>query len=126
MRMLDLLIRITVVVGGGILWLAGMRLFLQTDLSRWRKLGWTAFLLLVGIGIGVALPLSQVWNKFLWLIVILPALGLADVWLLRFGRGLSYWIRACGFEVCTVFVAAAAARYLLDLMGAAPLLPTVH
>jgi hypothetical protein len=124
--MLDLLIRITVVVGGGILWLAGMRLFLQTDLSRRRKLGWTAVLLLVGIGIGVALPLSQVWSKFPWLIVILPALGLADVWLLRSGRGLSYWIRACGFEVYTVFVAAAAARYLLDLLGAAPLLPTVH
>lgn len=126
MRMLDLLLRITVVVGSGILWVAGVRLFLQTDSSRRWKLGWTAFLLLVGIGIGVALPLSQLWSKFLWLIVILPALGLADVWLLRSGRGLSYWIRACGFEVCTVFAAAAAARYLLDLLGAAPLLPTVH
>ena len=54
------------------------------------------------------LPLSQVWTKFLLLIVILPVLGLADVLLLRSGRGLSFWIRACGFEVCTVFGVAAA------------------
>jgi hypothetical protein len=125
-RMLELLIRITVVVGASILWLAGMRLFLQSDLSRRRKLGWSAILVLVGIGIGVALPLSLVWSKFLWLIVILPALGLVDVWLLRSGRGLSYWIRACGFEVCTVFGAAASGRHLLDLLGVAPLLPVVH
>jgi hypothetical protein len=83
--------------------------------------GWTALLVLAGLGIGVVLPLSQVWGKFLWSIVILPVLGLADVWLLRSGRGPSFWIRACGFEVCTVFGAAAAARYLLDLAGAAAL-----
>ncbi|MFZ2489907.1 MAG: hypothetical protein WA208_00345 [Thermoanaerobaculia bacterium] len=124
--MFDVLIRIAVVAGSCILWLAGLRLFLQTDSSRGRKLGWTALLLLVGIAIGVVLPSSQVWSKFLWLIAILPVLGLADVWLLRSGRGLSYWIRACGFEVCTVFGAAAAARYVLDLLGAAPLLPTVQ
>jgi hypothetical protein len=123
--MLELLVRIAIVVGAGVVWFAGLRLFLQSDLSRTRKVGWTAFLVLVGIGIGVVLPLSQVWSKFFLLIVILPVLGLADVLLLRSGRGLSFWIRACGFEVCTVFGAAAAARFLLDLAGAAALVPAV-
>ncbi len=124
--MLGVLGRIAIVVGSGVVWFAGLRLFLQSDLSRTRKLGWTAFLVLVGIGIGVVLPLTQVWSKFLLLIVILPALGLADVLLLRSRRGLSFWIRACGFEVCTVFGAAAAARFLLDLAGAAALVPAVN
>jgi hypothetical protein len=124
--MLELLVRIAIVVGAGVVWFAGLRLFLQSDLSRTRKVGWTAFLVLVGIGIGVVLPLSQVWSKFFLLIVILPVLGLADVLLLRSGRGLSFWIRACGFEVCTVFGAAAAARFLLDLAGAAALVPAVN
>lgn len=124
--MLELLVRITIVVGAGVVWLAGLRLFLQSDLSRTKKAGWTAFLVLAGIGIGVVLPLSQVRSKFCWLIVILPVLGLADVLLLRSGRGVSFWIRACGFEVCTVFGAAAAARFLLDLAGAAALVPAVN
>jgi hypothetical protein len=123
--MLDLLVRIAVIIGAGVLWIAGLRLFLQADFSRYRKVGWTAFLVLAGIGIGVVLPLSQVWSKFLLLIVLLPALGLADVWLLRSGRGLTFWIRACGFEVCTVFGAAAAARYFLDLAGTAAWVPAV-
>ena len=124
--MLESLVRITIVVGAGVVWLAGLRLFLQSDLSRTKKVGWTAFLVLVGIGVGVVLPLSQVWSKFLLLIVILPVLGLADVLLLRSGRGVSFWIRACGFEVCTVFGAAAAARFLLDLAGAAALVTAVN
>lgn len=123
--MVELLVRIAIVVGAGVLWFAGLRLFLQSDLSRTRKLGWTAFLVLVGIGIGVVLPLSQVWSKFFLLIMILPVLGLADVLLFRSGRGVSFWIRACGFEVCTVFGAVAAARFLLDLAGAAALVPAV-
>lgn len=123
--MLELLVRIAIVIGAGVLWFAGLRLFLQSGLSRTRKVGWTAFLVLVGIGIGVVLPLSQVWSKFFLLIVILPVLGLADVLLLRSGRGLSFWIRACGFEVCTVFGVAAAARFSLDLAGIAALLPAV-
>ena len=115
--MLESLLRIAIVIGAGLVWFAGLRLFLQSDLSRPRKVGWTAFLILVGIGIAVVLPLSQVWRKFFLLILILPLLGLADVLLLRSGRGLSFWIRACGFEVCTAFGAAAAARLLLDLAG---------
>jgi hypothetical protein len=124
--MRGLLVRTTILVGAGVVWFAGLRLFLQSGLSRRKKVGWTAFLFLVGIGIGVVLPLSQIWSKFLFLIVILPVLGLADVLLLRSDRGLSFWIRACGFEVCTVFGAAVAARFLLDLAGAAALLPGIN
>jgi hypothetical protein len=124
--MFESLLRITTIVGAGVVWFAGLRLFLHSDLSRTRKVGWTAFLVLVGIGIGVVLPLNQVWIKFLLLIVILPMLGLADVLLLRSGRGLSFWIRACGFEVCTVFGVAAATRFLLDQARAAALLPAVN
>jgi hypothetical protein len=123
--MVELLAQIALVIGAGVLWFAGLRLFLQSDLSRTRKVGWTAFLVLVGIGIGVVLPLSQLWSKFFLLILILPVLGLVDVLLLKSGRGLSFWIRACGFEVCTVFGAAAAARLFLDLVGAAALVPAV-
>ena len=115
--MFGLIVRLGVVLGASILWLAGLRLFLRSDLSGRRKVAWSAFLLLVGIGIGVVLPLAQVWTKFLLLIAILPVLGAADVWLLRSGHGVSFWIRACGFEVCTVFAAAAVARYLFDLAG---------
>jgi hypothetical protein len=113
------------VIGAGVLWLAGLRLFLQSELSRTRKMGWTALLVLVGVGTGVVLPLSQLWGKFFLLILILPVLGLVDVLLPMSGRGLSFWIRACGFEVCTVFGTAAAARFLLDLVGAAAL-PAVN
>jgi hypothetical protein len=124
--MLELFGRIAIVVGACVIWFAGLRLFLQSDLSNIRRVGWTAFLVLVGIGIGVVFPLSQVWRKFCLLLVILPVLGLADVFLLRSGRGLSFWIRACGFEVCTVFGAAAAARFVLDLAGAGALVPSVN
>jgi hypothetical protein len=123
--MLEVLFRIVIVVGTGVVWFAGLRLFLQSGLSRTRKVGWTAFLILVGIGIGIVLPLREVWSKFVLLIVILPVLGLVDVLLLRSGRRLSFWIRACGFEVCTVFAAAAGASFLLDLAGVAALVPAV-
>ena len=116
--MLELLGRIAILVAAGVIWFAGLRLFLQSHLSLTRKVLWAAFLVLVGIGIGVVFPLNQVWRKFCVLIVILPVLALADILLLRSGRGLSFWIRACGFEVCTVFGVAAAARFALDLVGA--------
>jgi hypothetical protein len=123
--MLELLGRIAIVTGAGVLWFAGLRLFLQSDLSRTRKVGWTAFLVLAGIGIGVVLPLSQVWRKFCALLVILPLLGFADIWLLRSQRGLLFWIRACGFEACTVFGAAAATRFALNLAGAEALITAI-
>ena len=122
----EILVRTIILVGAGMVWFAGLRLFLKSGLSGRKKVGWTAFLFLVGIAIGVVLPLSQVWSKFLLLIVILPVLGLADVLLLRSGRGLSFWIRACGFEVCTVFGAAISARLLLDLAGVGALVPAIN
>lgn len=124
--MRGLLVRTTILFGAGVVWFAGLRLFLQSNLSRRKKVGWTAFLFLIGIGIGVVLPVSQVWSMFLVLIVILPVLGLADVLLLRSRRGLSFWIRACGFEVCTVCGTAVAARFLLDLAGFAALVLDVN
>ena len=124
--MLKLLVRIIIVIGVGIVWFAGLRLFLQSGLSRTKKVGWTMCLVLVGIAIGVVLPFSQLWSKFLFLIVVLPVLGFADVWLLRSGRGLSFWMRACGFDVSTVFAVAVATRFLLDRAGAAALVPAVN
>lgn len=119
----EILVRTIILAGSGILWFAGLQLFLQSGLSRRKKVGWTAFLFLVGIAIGVVLPISQIWSKFLLLILIIPVLGLADVSLFRSGRGFSFWIRACGFEVCTVFGAALFARLLLDLAGVAAFVP---
>ena len=119
------IVPVVIVAAAAVLWIAGLRLFLKSDLSPVRKAGWTVFLVLVGIGIGILLPLSGIWSRFLLVIVVLPLLGAADVFLFRSGRSLSFWVRACGFEICTVFGAAAATRLLLDLAGAAPWLPAV-
>jgi hypothetical protein len=120
--MRESLIRVIVMLSASLLWLAGLRLFLRSDLSGRRKLVWSAFLLSVGIGIGFALPLVQVWSKFLWLFVSLPVLGAIDVLVLRSGHGLAFWIRACGFEVCSVFATAGITRYLLDYAGVTALI----
>ena len=120
------LVRIAIVVGAAVLWLSGLRLFAQSGLSPARKVGWATFLVVVGIGIGIVLPLRQVWIKFSLLVVILPVLAVVDVLLLRSRRGLSFWIRACGFEVCTVFGVAAAVRLLLDMVDTAALVPAVE
>ncbi len=98
-------------------WVAGLRLFVRADMTRRWKLGWCGFLVLIGVAIGVVLPLGQLWRKFLLIMVLLPVIAVADVYLLRTRRGLSYWIRACGFEVGTVFAVAAAARVGLDAAG---------
>ena len=124
--MIESAVRFAVMGAAGVLWVAGLRLFLQSNLSRRRKAGWTAFLALVGVGIGIVLPLGDMWRKFVLLMVILPVLGTADVLLLASRRGLSFWIRACGFEVCTVFALAAAARFVLDLVGTPALLRSVR
>lgn len=110
------------VVGSGALWVAGLRLFIRSELSRHRKLTWSAFLLLVGVGAGVVLPLSELRSKFLLVLAMLPLLAVVDAWLVRSGHGLSFWIRACGFEVCSVFGAAAVARYVFDIAGIPPFL----
>lgn len=108
------------------LWFMGVRLFAQSDLSRQRKILWTSFLLLVGVVIGLLLPLREVWQKFLLLLILLPILAAADLWLSRSRRSLAFWIRACGFEVCTVFAVAGAARFLFDLVGLAPIVGGAH
>jgi len=113
------LVTLVVLVGSGVLWAMGLQLFWLSPLSRGRRVSWSAFLVLVGIGIGLLLPLGQIWSRFLVLMLGLPVLAVADVWLLRSGRGLSFWIRACGFEVCTVFGIAGVARYVFDLVGVA-------
>jgi len=77
-------------------------------------------LLLVGLGLGLVLPLTQLWSKFLLVLMILPVLAVADVWLLRSGHGFSFWIRACGFEVCSVFAVAGVVRSLFDIVGIKP------
>lgn len=113
-------IRLALLVSSSVLWFAGLRLFVRAQLSRQRKFTWSVFLLLVGIGLGLVLPLTQLWSKFLLVLTILPVLAVADVWLLRSGHGFSFWIRACGFEVCTVFAAAGVARSLFDIAGITP------
>ncbi len=103
------------------LWTAGLRLFVRAEMTRRRKLCWCCFLVLVGVIVAVVLPLVQIWTKFLLVLVLLPVVALADVFLFRSGRGLGYWIRACGFEVGTVFAVAAIARLALDAAGLAAL-----
>jgi hypothetical protein len=123
--MLEMLPPFVIMVGASILWVAGLRLFLISDLTRTRKMRWTAILVFTGIGIGVMLPLGQVWSKFLVVLLIIPALALADVALLRARRGVTFWVRACGFEVVTVFAVAVTVRLLLDLAGTAALVQSV-
>ncbi len=120
--MIESTIRTVIVVGAGVLWVAGLRLFLLSDLPRRKKVGWSGVLVIAGAVIGVLLSSSQLWSKFVVLVLILPLLALLDVCLLRMRRGLMFWIRACGFEVCTVFGAAAGTRCLLNLLGVAPAL----
>ena len=117
-------IRIATIVSlASVLWLTGLRLFLRSPFSNARRLGWSAILAVVGLAIGVLLPLNQLWEKFLVLMVVLPVLGAADLWIMGARRGLLFWVRACGFEVCSVFGVAAGARLLLDMAGVAPLIP---
>lgn len=106
-----------VLVVAAALWVAGLRLFVQADLTKTRKLAWSCFLIAVGIGAGLVLPLRELWSTFLRVMILLPFIAVADVFLLRSKRGLSYWVRGCGFEVGTVFAVAAAARLGFDLAG---------
>ena len=121
---LDILLRSVVLLAGAILWLSGLRLFLQAELSRRRKLVWTACLVVTGGLIGVLLSGRQVWEKFLILFALLPGLGVVDIVLLKSRRGLSFWIRACGFELGTVFGMAGIVRILSDAVGITAVLGT--
>ncbi len=66
------------------------------------------------------LPLSELRSKFLMVLALVPLLAAVDVWLLRSEHGLTFWIRACGFEACSVFGAAAVARWVFDIAGITP------
>jgi hypothetical protein len=109
-------------VACAVLWVAGVRLFLRSGLSRSHKLTWTVVLVLAGGAIGALLPPHAISFRFLIVLCALPLLGIADVFLLRSRRSFSFWLRACGFEVCTVFAVAALIRMFLDFRGVAPLL----
>lgn len=80
-------------------------------------------LVFAGVAIGIVLPMPGIWYRFIWVLCALPLLAVADVLLLHSGRGFSFWLRACGFEICTVFGVAALIRVALDARGLAPLLP---
>ncbi len=114
------LVALTALSGSAVLWVAGLRLFFRSPLSPGRKAGWAAFLVLAGTGMGILLPSDWIWSRYLVLVGILPGPAVADVWLFRRGRGVWFWVRACGLEVCTVFGTAGLARYCLDLAGATP------
>ena len=122
--MFEVLFRSSVLVAGAILWLSGLRLFLRAKLSRRWRLVWTACLVAAGGVVGLLLNRPQIWEKFLLVVALLPVLGLADVLLLRSRRGLSFWIRACGFELGTVFGIAGLARTLCDTVGIGAVLAT--
>ncbi len=103
-------------VVGPVLWVAGLVLFVHSPLSPTRKALW--FLLLIGVGLfaGAMLPFASIRDKFVFVLVLLPLLAFADVKLMRSDRGLTFWLRACGFEICTVFAVAATARHAFNLL----------
>lgn len=102
---------------GPLLWASGLVLFLRSPLSRTRKLIWTSVLVAIGIGMGFLLSAAAIREKFVIVVVLLPLLALADVKLMSSHRGFTFWLRACGFEVCTAFAVAAWCRYLIGTVS---------
>jgi len=102
---------------GPLLWMSGLRLFLESPLSRPKKIGWSVMLIVLGVAIGGVLPLAAIRNRFLLLAAALPLLAMADVKIARSNRTFSFWFRACAFEVCTVFASAAITRSIVALLG---------
>lgn len=117
MALAGTLLRSLVFMAAGVLWIAGLRLFLRSSLTTRRKLIWSAVLLVVGAAIGSILPHDAFFRRFALLIAALPILAAVDLFVLRSGRTFSFWLRACGFEVCTVFAAAFVARWIFDYAG---------
>ena len=113
---------VVILVACAILWAVGLRLFLRSGLSPSRKLSWIAVLALIGGAIGALLSLHGISYRFVIVLCALPLLGIADVLFLRSRRSFSFWLRACGFEVCTVFAIATLIRMFLDCRGVTPLL----
>ncbi len=122
--MFEFLFRFGILVAGAVLWLTGLRLFIAAKLPCRRKVGWSGCLVVIGALIGLLLSRAQVWEKFLIVLTLLPLLAAADIFLSRSGRRLSFWIRACGFEVGTVFGVAGVTRFLCDTAGLGTLLGT--
>lgn len=104
-----------VILGAGGLWIAGLRLFIRSPLSTRRKWSWATLLVAAGIAIGVILRADQIWSRFLLLSAILPFLAALDHFLVNRERGLSFWIRACGFEIVSVFGVAAIVRWAIGV-----------
>jgi hypothetical protein len=105
---------------GAVLWASGVRLFLRSSLSgRW-KAGWTAVLVSVGVAIGCVLPLPGIRDRFLALLALLPLLAVIDLALARSNRRLGFWLRACSFEICTVFGIAAITRLTIERITSVP------
>jgi hypothetical protein len=98
-----------------ILWLSGVRLFVNSALTRRGKIAWSAALVSVDLAIGFLLPLASIRNKCLLPIAMLPLLAAADIKLARSNRSFFFWFRACAFEVSTVFGSAALTRLVLDI-----------
>ena len=96
------------------LWTSGAWLFIHSPLTPRRKVLWTLFLLAAGVAIGMLLSMAAIRVRFLIVLAALPVLAVADVKLARSNRTFSFWLRACGYEVCTVFGAAALTRFLLE------------
>lgn len=115
-------LQVATLISGALLWALGLRLFLRTELSTHRKIVWTAFLIAVGLAIGALLPAPSIGRKFILLLVALPVVAALDLAFFKPRRTLSFWLRACGYEVCTVFGVAWLARALLDRLAIAPLL----
>jgi hypothetical protein len=99
---------------GPVLWASGLWLFLLSSLSRPRKIAWAVFLVSLGIAVGYVLPLPSIRNRFLLLLVALPLLAIVDVKLAKSNRRFSFWLRACSFEICTVFGSAALMRVTFE------------
>ena len=74
MKLFDVVAWAVFVGLGPVLWVSGVRLFVRSSLSRLWKTVWVLFLVFVGIGIGYALPLPDIRNRFLALLVALPCL----------------------------------------------------
>jgi hypothetical protein len=97
------------VAAAAVLWVAGLRLFLSSGLSVRHRLIWSAVLVVAGAAIGALLSQDGISTRFL--------IALAIVLVLRSKRPWSFWLRACGFEICTVFGVAALVRKSVDVLN---------
>jgi len=119
MNLVDVVAWAVFVGVGVVLWASGVRLFLRSPLPRWWTTGLVLLLVLVCIGIGWVLPLAGIRNRFLVLLVALPLLAIIDVKLAKSDRRVTFWLRACSFEICTIFGIAALARFIIEQVSRA-------